>query len=397
MSAALEITKRRRALLLAAGCAGGLAAVVAAAPAATDAGAPLARPGPHTIGLALTGFRDAFVVTPGMAECGGALDPGMLAQMRATPGALDRIKTEGGSYQQYGPNGESPQYTPLAFADPAGVPELVTSLGYGVNLDGTADGRATAKTCRHQKFDGIEGDATKPVATGRKVDNQLARALGCVQGYRTGGHSAEFYNTEVVTSSVNRHLIEIRDVDDEVNDPHVEVFLYKGYDRLVRSGDGKFIANLSQRIDDRYPRYNLRTTGRIENGVLITDPIKEALLPRVAQSKLGDRRIRDFVLRLKLTSDGADGIMAGYDDVSKVWNILSRQITAEQNKMTFSTVYRRLHQFADGYPDAAGQCTHISSTFDVKAVRAMIVHPEAAGTRVARNERAGGNDAVARP
>jgi hypothetical protein len=355
----------------------GAAVVVPAALAlASSDPEPTAQRTSGTIGLVLTGWRYGLQETPEYKECGGSLDPGPVAQLKATPGAVERIKAEGGSFEQTGPNGETPQNNPLLFNDPLPVPELITDKAYGVNLDGTQDGRATAKTCSHGKFTNEAGE---------KVDNQLSRVFGCVQGYRTGGQTAEYYNQEIVTYPVNRHLIEITGVDDERNDAAVIVNIYKGYDRLVRTGDDKFVPYLSQRIDTRYPQYNMRTTGRIVDGVLITDPIPEALMPHSSQRKLADRDMRDMTLRLKLTEDGAEGILAGYDNWRHLWNTHSKRVTAELNKMSSPTIYRRFMKYADGYPDANGQCTHISAAYRVTAVRATIVHPNQPNLRVAKN------------
>lgn len=365
---------RKNAILLATIAISGLIpAAFALAPGKTAAGAGRAS---STIGLVLTGWRYGLQESADYKECGGKLDPGPVAQLRATPGAIERIKAEGGSFEQTGPNGESPQNNPMLFNDPLPVPELVTTQAYGVNLDETQDGRKTAKTCAHEKFTGDESE---------KVDNQLSRVLGCVQGYRTGGQTAEYYNQEIVTYPVNRHLIEITGVDDEKNDPAVTVNIYKGYDRLVRTGDNKFVPYLSQRIDPRYPQYTMHTTGKIVNGVLITDPIERALLPHSSQRKLADRDIRDMRLRLRLTGDGAEGILAGYDNWRHLWNTHSKRVTAELNKMSSPTIFRRFMRYADGYPDASGQCTHISSAYRVTAVRATIVHPGQGNSRIAKN------------
>jgi len=345
-----------------------------------DTGARASAAGPRsegsTIGLALTGWRYAFVETPQYDECGGKLDPGPVAQLKATPGAVERLMTEGGSFEQTGPNGETPQNSPMALVDTLPVPELVTKTGFGVNLDGTPDGRATSRTCKHEKLTSAEGE---------KIDNQLARVLGCVQGYRTGGQTAEFYNAEIATFAVNRHLIEINGVDNELNDPAVTIHFYKGYDRLVRTGDNRFVPGLSQRIDTRYPQYVMKTTGRIVNGVLITDPIKDALMPHSSQRKIGDRDMKDMTVRLKLTPDGAEGILAGYDNWKHLWNQHSKRTTAELNKMSSPTIYRNFMKLADGYPDASGQCTHISSAYKVTAVRAIIVHPASGERLIASN------------
>ena len=46
--------------------------------------------------------------------------------------------------------------------------------------------------------------------------------------------------------------------------------------------------------------------------------------------------------------------------------------------------YNALQQFADGYPDATGQCTAISLAYEVKGVPAFIIHPEAKPAKPAR-------------
>jgi hypothetical protein len=321
-----------------------------------------------TIGLVLTSLRYSLVETPGgKEECPAGLQPGEVAQLKADPAAVARLKEFGGYFELRGPHGETGNYNPMAFEDPLPFRELVTRKGFGFNLDGTQDGHATAKTCRHDKFTDAQGE---------KVDNQMARVVGCVQGYRTGGMMSDYYSQEIANFSVNRHLIEITGVDDEQNDPAVQVAIYKGYDRLVRAGDGKFVPLLSQRIDPRFPQYAMHTRGRIVNGVLITDPIARARLPRSSERNLGDRLMRDMVLRLKLTPDGAEGMLGGYDDVASWYNIHSKLVVAEVGKFSSPSIYRALLRYADGYPDPkTGQCTQISTAYDVTAVRAIIVHP----------------------
>jgi len=339
-------------------------AVVGASATADEA--TTAKSAPGTIGLVLTEWRYAFVETPDAKECDGGLQPGEVAQLKATPGAVERIKTQGGWFEARGPNGETSHFSPLVVPDPLPFHELITKAGFGTNLDGTQDGRATPKSCKHEKFTSAQGE---------KVDNQSARVLGCVLGWRTGGQTAEFYANEVAVYQVNRHLIEITGVDNEINDPQVEVRAYKGFDRLVRAGDGKWVPFLSQRIDVRYPKYNLKTTGKIVDGMLITDPLPNAVFPHSSERHMGDRKMRDMSLRLKLTPDGAEGMLTGYDDWRKInsWN--TGRVTAELGKFSPPSIYRAFQRYADGYPDASGQCQFISSTYNVKAVRALIVHP----------------------
>jgi hypothetical protein len=197
---------------------------------------------------------------------------------------------------------------------------------------------------------------------------------------------SDYYSQEVANFPVNRHLIEITRVHDETNDPSVEVTIYKGYDRLVRTGDDKFVPYLSQRIDERYPQYIMHTHGKIVDGVLITDPIPNALLPLSSERIIGDREMHDLTLRLKLTRDGAEGILAGYDNWAHWYNIHSKRVVSEVGKYTSPSIYRAFMRYADGYPDPkTGQCTYISSAYKVTAVRAIIVHPTKDQHQIARN------------
>jgi hypothetical protein len=348
-------------------CAALVAGLVVATPVGVSAQSP-GKAASRTIGFALTSWRTALYETPqGKDECPDGFMPSEEAQLKAMPEGLGLIRRTGGLVETRGPNGETGNFSPDIVKDPLPFRELKTTIGYGVNLDGTEDGHATAKTRKHEKF-------TSP--DGAKVDNELARVLGCVVGYRSGGFMSDYYSQEVADFSVNRHLIEISGVDDEVNDPAVEVTIYKGYDRLVRTSDGKYVPYLSQRIDERFPQYTMHTRGRIVDGTLITDPIRQALLPHSSMRDLGERDMRDMTLRLKLTPDGADGLLAGYDQWKKMYNLHAKKISSGPGIYTSSSIFHALQRYADAYPDPkTGEFTYISAAYKVTAVRAMIVHP----------------------
>jgi hypothetical protein len=347
-----------------------LAGLVALAPLAASADPiPPKSAATKTIGLALTSWRNALYETTPDAkeECTLGVQPGEVAQFKAMKDGVERLKQYGGTFENRGPNGETGNFSPLSVEDPLPFSEVRTKVGYGLNLDGTKDGHATAKTCAHEKFTSPEGQS---------VDNQLARVIGCVQGYRMGGMMSDYYSQEIADFAVNRHLIEITGVEDEMNSPHVEITIYKGFDRLVRTGDNKFVPFLSQRIDERYPQYTMHTHGKIVDGVLITDPIPNAVMPHSSERNIGDREMHDMRLRLKLTDDGAEGILAGYDKWANWYNWHAKGVVSEVGKYTSPSIYRAFMRYADGSPDPkTGQCSYISATYNVTAVRAIIVHP----------------------
>jgi len=73
-----------------------------------------------------------------------------------------------------GPGGENICNNPKSFMNDPRHPVFrgtASKVAYGMNLDGTPDGRATANTCGHQKFAGVSGEPG--------IDNQLYRAVGC--------------------------------------------------------------------------------------------------------------------------------------------------------------------------------------------------------------------------
>ena len=351
-----------------------LAAMPLLAVVAVLAGAPT-KPAPDpdrtgTIGLVITGWHHALHETSDARnECSTGLTVGDYTNYDAQPNHAELRAKFGHPYAR-GPNGEVTNYSPMSVEDPIPPSELTTKVGYGLNLDGTADGKATARTCTHEKF-------TSP--QGVHVDNQMARIVGCTKGWRKDGFSDSFYNEEIYTNPVNRILIEVTGVDNEQNDPQVDVTIYKGMDRLIRDPAKRFVPDLTQRIDPRFPDFSFRMRGRIENGVLITqpDPKATARLPLRWVAKVGERRIRDLQLRIPLAGSWPDGILAGYEDNKIWWNSQKMHhiaMPAAQNSPP--SQYRALIKYADGYPDSkTGQCTAISAAYRISTVRAFIAHP----------------------
>lgn len=326
---------------------------------------------PRTIGLVLTDWHYALVETAdAKEECPAGLQAGEVAQFKAQEDWQGHMKKFGASFENRGPHGEKGNLSPLVVQDPIPWRELRTSHGFGVNLDGTTDGHATPKTCKHDKFSNDAGEL---------IDNQMARVVGCILGFRSSGLTITFYRNEIATKSTNRLLIEINGVDDMTNDPDVDVTFYKGRDALVRVASGnRFVPLMSQRIDERFPQYTYRTHGRIIDGVLQTDPIPAVRFPISFTGNVGERRMQDFTVRLKLTDEGAQGLFAGYENAGTWWNIQSKSVTPELDRYSPAGMYRALHRYVDGYPDVAtGECTAISVAYQVAAIRALIIHPSA--------------------
>lgn len=333
----------------------------------------------ETIGLVLTEWRHALYETPGgKEECPEGFAKSEEDQHRAMENSQEQLE-KFGYFLNRGPNGENASYMPWMVEDPLPSPELKTRIGYGLNLDGTQNGEATSKSCAHEKF---------VMPNGAPVDNQLARVVGCTASWRSGGFATEFYKQEIINFPLNRILIEIRGVDDEVNDPEVTVNIYKGKDGLSLGAGGTIPPFQNQRIDERYTRYMYETKGKIVDGVLTTDPIPEAWFPIYWITTPAERLVRDMRLRLNLTRTGAEGILGGYEDLKIWWSAHSRGLggaAASVGPFSNPWYYRAAHRYADGYPDPeSGQCTAISSAYKITAVRALIAHPDN-GDDLARN------------
>ena len=320
------------------------------------------------IGLVITGWHHAFQESPGIkAECPAGLNADDIANGKAQAN-FQELRNKYGHNFSRGPNGEMSSYVPMAVEDPIPFSELQTKAGFGLNLDGTSDGRATPRTCKHEKF-------TSP--DGVQVDNQIARVLGCTKGWRKGGFSDEYYNEEIYSNPSNRILIEISGVDDEKNDPDVDVVIYKGLDRLGRDPNGQYIPLLTQRVDTRLPEFISRTRGKIVDGVLITQAIPVARLPLRWIAATGERRIHDLQLRIPLEGPRPSGMLAGYEDLRVWWNMQkAHSIAVNSGNLNPASEFRAAHRYADGLPDPiTGQCTAISAAYRINTVRTFIVHP----------------------
>ena len=242
--------------------------------------------------------------------------------------------------------------------------EAQGDIAYGLNLDGKVDGN----DYRNPK--GEEG-----------IDNQLQRALACTPGWRSDGQFVHFESLFAIGHSYNRWMIEISGVDDLVNDDEVTVTTYRGLDDLFTdaTGDG-FVAGGTQRVDARWGQSFIEETkGKIVDGVLTTEPIKEAKVPW-AMRFVGYYNVLDFQLELKLTPETAEGIFAGYVNVKQWNNRLNRNWgTHHQSYGTVSAAseYRAMRRLADAYPDPeTGENTAISGAAEISLTQVYILHPD---------------------
>jgi hypothetical protein len=251
---------------------------------------------------------------------------------------------------------------------------------YGANLDGTADGAETATTCKHQKFVGLDG------APG--VDNQLYRVMGCSKGHLGQGKSSFVYGyaNDRMKEGMLTFLIEISGIDDLKNDPQVTLTFYKGIEPLKKDANGEVLADATFHVASD-PRAQFKAQGAIKDGVLTTAPVDFQLeVSRAWQPPL--LHFSGARFNARITEDRAlKAVMVGYQEWLPYYFSITRSAPLYE-KFTAGNcpgLYRAFKEMADGGKDPkTGQCSMISSAYNIEAVPAFLVHPEESKTAEAR-------------
>jgi hypothetical protein len=332
---------------------------------------PESVPAGGVIGFVMSSWYFALYETPGgKEECPDGLQYSHIENYKAQfPTDADRTAFEHrfSYYTNRGPNGENVFYNPTTVQDLLPMREVHGKTAIGLNLDGKIG---------PNDFVSPEGEPG--------IDNQLYRVLGCIGGERSKGVIAENGNENLRTSAFNRILLEITGVHSLSDDDSVDVTIYRGLDPLILDSSRNAVPLTTQRIDTRRgARFVHHLKGKIVGGVLTTEP-QDVLLPWEQQSgTLTERSFQQMRLRLKLTPNGASGLMGAYHDVEEWWLSFSKiwgsGEIADISGWSAPTVYAALHRYADARPDPqTGQNTAISAAYKVEFVRAFIVHPPSA-------------------
>ncbi len=237
----------------------------------------------------------------------------------------------------------------------------------GLDLDGVVD----------------DDDYQSPDGERSGIDNQMNRVLGCIAHYRTGGIIYHFENKFAQQYNDNRWIIELTQVDDLENDNEVMVSVYRGMDDLLTDAGGEaFVAGATQRVDTRWGQeYIEHTTGKIVDGVLMTQPIDTIQIPWSSTfDTSGYQVFRGLRMELNLGAEDAEGLLAGYTDVDAFNHQLNTTWSTHHQsygQLSSLSQYHAMRRFADGYPNPeTGENTAISSAIEVKMKRVAVLHPE---------------------
>jgi hypothetical protein len=328
---------------------------LAAAGASADDAAPPGR----TIAYVVTNLSWALQSTPEMTECPKGLNDGVREQFKLLfpeDAAHKRSLVDTQLRRQV----ES--YQPTTAPDALPFLEGQGPVAPGLDLDGQV---------------GPE-DFTSPAGV-PGVDNQMHRVLGCIANYRAPDGPIRFFEDEMVLrENYNRIIVQLTGVDSLTDDPDVDVMIFRGRDKvLVDAGGLKALPGGTQRIDTRWgSRYIRQTQGRIEKGVLTTEPV-DLLYPWDAFYMPTDQYMWGARLSLALTPEGAEGLIAGYTDVETWYLHMLRNWSAHYQsygKSSGPSIYKALHRLADGIPDpATGENRAISSALAAKFTEVRVM------------------------
>ncbi len=240
--------------------------------------------------------------------------------------------------------------------------EAVSKVAFGLNLDGKVG--ATDFTSP----DGVAG-----------VDNQMYRALGCIENYRDNSSVLNFDKSFFRKNQISRMIIQLTDVDSLVNDDDVTITTYRGEDRLMNDATGNtYVPGGTQRLDTRWGKeFISQAKGKIVNGKLMTDSVDFYLPLESARDEASTWLIRGAHFSLSLTPERAEGMVAGYADIDRFY--FGRNRSWSTHHLSYGqeasiSLYKTLKRLADGYRDpATGENTAISSAMKLKMVQVHIL------------------------
>jgi hypothetical protein len=313
-------------------------------------------------------LRDAYLSTQTPAERERLLKPANAEELER------RYKVD----YVFGPKGKDICTAAAEFDTPdRPVQKLMQSrIGPGLDLDGAAsDDRPTPGTCAHKSFVNPAGE------TG--VDNQYFRAIACNTFWRgalSGGRGDAAGETPLRNVTV---VMVVRGVHSWANDPHVEVVIAASPDKAPTDVRQQILDGGSLAMNDN-PRYRTVLDGRIENGVLTTQPADLILPNNWVGASGGEYILKRMRIRARLQPNGElTGDAGGYRPIDNAMGTLEvgGPGVASVAGVDCASLRKTLRLLADGDPDPkTGACTTVSMGLDLAAKPAYVFdHGKLAG------------------
>ena len=314
-------------------------------------------------------------------DCAGGINPGIdeqylkdLADLGYTPAQIEEMakaELDGGenggkvrglmtSRARVDGKPANPYAYPAFVADPK-LKASISKVAYGFDLDGKAGPNA----------------AEDPETHAKGVDNEFARALGCMRSFRGSLQGRPTYFAWAwgqLKDSMPAWLVTVSG-ESLSKDGDVTVTFDRALEHLRSNADGSPRADSTYRTDPDQRSHNV-VHGQIKGNVLTFDKSFDFRMlqnPLVAPMEFKLSRAQ---LRLKLKDDGSlDGILGGYLPWSEFYVGLGVQGPGTEYCIAgdIPGIYYLLKKHADADPDPkTGQNMSISAAYYLEAVPAFI-------------------------
>jgi hypothetical protein len=251
---------------------------------------------------------------------------------------------------------------PWTVADPQ-LTSVVGEHALGFNLDGQT----------------TESSFIEPRTEESGIDNQLFRAMGCIEQFRgTFEHIPTFWAFiwGSMKETTPAWLISVSGADLDKDGP-VTITFDRAVEHIVFGPTGDAVSDMTYRADPD-PRSHHVFDGQIENGVLsITKPGELRMI--LDTLSFPEFALSNTHLRMKIAADSLSGIVGGYQPIWDYYFGIANGGLAYENMIINDApgIYHSLKRHADGNPDPeTGEYTSISSAYRIDAVPVFVVQPE---------------------
>jgi len=233
----------------------------------------------------------------------------------------------------------------------------------GFNLDG--------------KGAGTPGSFEDPYTHEKGVDNQAARAIGCIETERTApGGRPNFPSVrwDLIRDTIPAWVITLTG-EDLSKDGLVKVTFDRALEHVSKDASGQVLADSTFRLNPN-PRFHFETTGKIEKGMLTTTTPFDLVLVS-EQMFIPEMHIKQTHVRIALKPEGSSiGLLGGYMPWREFyWQYPMVGFQGESMVgYDVAGIYHALRKLADAEPDPkTGENTHISVSFYMEVVPAFAV------------------------
>lgn len=258
----------------------------------------------------------------------------------------------------------NPYAYPAFVVDPK-LKASVSNAAYGFNLDGKP------------------GPVVDPQTGEKGVDNEFARALGCMRAFRGSLESRPTYfawSWGQLKDSQPAWIVTIS-AESLAKDGDVTVTFDRAFEHLRSNADGSPRADATYRIDPD-PRSHKVLHGKLKGKELTFDaPFDIRLLQNPLTAPMEFKMTR-AKMRVTLKDDGSiSGIIGGYMPWSEFYLGLGTQGPGTEYCITgdIPGIYYLLKKHADADPDPkTGENRAISAAFYLEAVPVFVAHESAA-------------------